>query len=92
MKCEDASSFFTLQTSIEQSPILRLGQRLKDGLGKVNRAIATRITHSSDPIVNERCDRQGNVYYQVYDPHTCKSTVFGSEAEIRYWLEQRYAR
>jgi hypothetical protein len=92
MKCEDLSPFFALQTSFETSPILRLGQRLKDLVGKVSKAIATRFTHNSDPTVNEQCDRQGNVYYQVYDPHTRKSTVFGSETEIRYWLEQRYAR
>jgi hypothetical protein len=92
MKCEDLSPFFTLQSGFETSPTLRLVQRLKDGVGKVSRAIATRFTHNSDPTVNERRDRQGNVYYQVYDPHTQKSTVFGSETEIRYWLEQRYAR
>jgi hypothetical protein len=92
MNCENISSFFALQNSIENSPIVRLGQRLKDGVGKVSKAIATRFTHGSDPIINERRDRQGNVYYQVYDPHTRRSAVFSSEAEIRYWLEQRYAQ
>jgi hypothetical protein len=92
MKCEDLSPFFTLQTSLEISPIVRLGQQLKDRVGKVGKAIATRITHGSDPIIHERRDRQGNVYYQVYDPRTQKFAVFGSESEIRYWLEQRYAR
>jgi hypothetical protein len=92
MKCEDISPFFTLQNSIEKSQIVRLGQQLKDKVGKVSRVIATQVTHVSDPTVSERRDRLGNVYYQVYDPHTRKSTVFGSETEIRYWLEQRYAR
>jgi hypothetical protein len=92
MKCEEISPFFTLQSGFETSPILRLVQRLKDEVGKVSKAIATRFKHSSDPTVSERRDRLGNVYYQVYDPRTHKSAVFGSEAEIRYWLEQRYAR
>jgi hypothetical protein len=92
MKCEDLSPFFTLQTSFETSPILRLVQRLKDGVGKVSRAIANQVTHGSEPTVRERCDRRGNVYYQVYDPRTQKSAVFGCQSEVRYWLEQRYAR
>jgi hypothetical protein len=92
MKCEDLSPFFILQTSLETSPIVRLGQRLKAWAGKVSKVIATHVMHSSDPTINERRDRQGNVYYQVYDPRTQKFAVFGSESEIRYWLEQRYAR
>jgi hypothetical protein len=92
MNCENISSFFALQNSIENSPILRVGQRLKDGVGKVRRAIANQVTHGSEPTVRERCDRRGNVYYQVYDPRTQKSAVFGCQSEVRYWLEQRYAR
>jgi hypothetical protein len=92
MKCENISSFFTLQSSLEKSQITRIGQQLKERVGKMSKAIAARVMHSSDPTINERRDRWGNVYYQVYDPRTQKSAVFGSELEIRYWLEQRYAR
>jgi hypothetical protein len=92
MKCEDISSSFTPQTSLEKSQLIQLRQQLKDWASKVSKAIATQVMHSSDPTVNERRDRRGNVYYQVYDPHTQKSMVFGSETEVRYWLEQRYAR
>lgn len=45
---------------------------------------------SSDPIIRERCDRQGNSYYIVYDPVTQQQSICASEAEIRAWLEQRY--
>jgi membrane carboxypeptidase/penicillin-binding protein PbpC len=54
----------------------------------------TRITQwlqaRDEPRVTPRHDRQGNLYYQVYDPMTGRSASFGSEAEIRWWLEQRY--
>jgi hypothetical protein len=92
MKCEDVSSFFTRLPGVESSPNIGIGQRLKGLMEKLREAIATWVVHSSDPTIHERHDRKGNVYYQVYDPRTQKSAVFGSELEIRYWLEQRYAR
>ncbi len=92
MKCEDVSSFFTPLKGVELPQSIRIGQRLKSLVGRVGMAIATWVTQSSELKVSERCDRHGNLYYQVYDPHTQKSANFGSEAEIRYWLEQRYAR
>jgi hypothetical protein len=92
MKCEDVSSFFTPLSGVELSQNVGIGQRLKGLAGKVRRAIATWVVQSSELKVFERCDRHGNLYYQVYDPYTQKSALFGSETEIRYWLEQRYAR
>lgn len=32
----------------------------------------------------------GHDQWRVYDPLTRRSATFGSEAEIRIWLEQRY--
>jgi hypothetical protein len=43
-----------------------------------------------EPRITQRHDRQGNLYYQIYDPMTGRSASFGSESEIRWWLEQRY--
>jgi hypothetical protein len=92
MKCEDASSFFTPLSGVELSQNVGIGQRLKGLAGKVRRAIATWVVQSSELKVFERCDRHGNVYYQVYDPFNRTSANFGSEAEIRAWLDQRYYR
>jgi len=35
-------------------------------------------------------DRNGNVYWQAFDPKNRKSTCLSSEAEMRIWIEQRY--
>ncbi|MEB3355716.1 MAG: hypothetical protein VKK04_03155 [Synechococcales bacterium] len=45
-----------------------------------------------EPIVEMRRDRQGNVFYTVYDPTTGQRTVCASEQEVRVWLEERYCR
>jgi hypothetical protein len=92
MKCEDVSSFFTPLPDVELSQNVGIGQRLKGLVGKVGRAIATWVVQSSELKVFERCDHHGNLYYQVYDPLNRTSASFGSEAEIRAWLEQRYYR
>jgi hypothetical protein len=92
MKCEDVSSFFTPLSGVELSQNVGIGQRLKGLMGKFREAIATWIVQSSDLKVSERCDRYGNLYYQVYDPLNRTSASFGCEAEIRAWLEQRYYR
>jgi hypothetical protein len=48
------------------------------------------MQHRSEPQISQHCDRQGNLYYQVYDVLTAKPIIFGSEIEIKWWLEQRY--
>ena len=40
----------------------------------------------------EKTDRRGNTYWNVYNPVTDKTVQFGSEAEVRIWLEQQYYR
>ncbi len=48
---------------------------------------------ASDPKVSTKVDRQGNVvYWQVFDPATGRTITFGSEVEVRSWLEYRYYR
>jgi len=42
--------------------------------------------------VKQRRDRQGNIWWQAFDPNTDESASFGSEAEMRSWIEQRYYR
>jgi hypothetical protein len=36
-------------------------------------------------------NNMGNTYWQVYNFRTRQSTCFGSEAEVRFWLEQQLA-
>ncbi|UBF27742.1 hypothetical protein K9N68_07460 [Kovacikia minuta CCNUW1] len=48
---------------------------------------------NDEPKVWQNIDRQGNTTsWQVFDPETGQSIRFGSEMEVRLWLEQRYYR
>lgn len=46
------------------------------------------MTLSTEPSVVRRIDRTGNVYFEIHDPVTGKSNAFGSEREIREWLDR----
>lgn len=48
------------------------------------------IVSSSKLQVWQASDRHGNVYWQAYDPASNRSICFGSEAEMRMWIEQYY--
>lgn len=48
------------------------------------------IVPSSDPKIYQKRDRQGNIYFRVYDPATGSTSVFATEKEVRIWLDQRY--
>lgn len=45
-----------------------------------------------EPKIGQKCDRQGNRYWQIYDPVTRQYTSCASEKEVRIWLEKRYYR
>lgn len=70
------------KTSVKQpynlmQSIKRLGQR-----------IAEYFTSQSEIKVWQLQDRSGNTYWRVYDPNTNRSAVFGSEEEVRIWIEE----
>lgn len=48
---------------------------------------------SYEPKVWQKVDRQGRtVGWRVFDPESGQTIPFGSELEVRLWLEQRYYR
>lgn len=53
-------------------------------------AIVTHFTSASEPKVNQYRDAQGNCYYRAVNPITRRSNEFGSEQEIRIWLDQQH--
>lgn len=48
------------------------------------------IISRSELQVWQASDGNGNVYWQAYDPACDRSVYFGSEAEMRMWIEQYY--
>lgn len=61
-------------------------------LNKLWNAIANLFTKESEPHIRERCDRDGGIWWEVYDPLTGRSSCFSSRAEVLAWLDQRYYR
>ncbi|MEM9486101.1 MAG: hypothetical protein AAGA83_20690 [Cyanobacteria bacterium P01_F01_bin.116] len=47
-------------------------------------------TGSTEPMINQQCNSNGQTVYSVYDPVTEQQLDGLSEAEVRTWLEQRY--
>ena len=40
--------------------------------------------------VLQKRDRQGNIYWLVFNPNTKSYSYFHDEAEVRMWIEQSY--
>ncbi len=53
--------------------------------------LLTFLSGRREPRIWRNRDRSGNWYFRVSDPVTGASSVFGSEQEVRVWLEQRYS-
>lgn len=48
------------------------------------------FARSQEPRIYRKHDRNGNLYFQVYNPSTNSLTRYNSEQEVRVWLDQRY--
>ncbi|NJO80721.1 MAG: hypothetical protein HC827_20945 [Cyanobacteria bacterium RM1_2_2] len=48
------------------------------------------LTPRSEPQIVQKIEPNGNEYYEVYDPVTGNSKIFGSELETRIWLDRRF--
>lgn len=48
------------------------------------------LINRNEPQIERKCDRFGNSYWRVYDYPTNKSYTFGSDREVRAWIEERY--
>lgn len=45
---------------------------------------------SHEPKIEQKRDHHGNLYWQVYDLTTNKTYSFGSDRDVRAWIEQKY--
>ena len=70
-------------------PVLLIWKYWFDRIGQAfNRLLAS----GSEPKVSEKKNRNGTVYWHVYDPVLDYTASFGSELEVRLWLDQYFAR
>jgi hypothetical protein len=62
-------------------------------LRKIWQQFVTWLATSSELQVWQESDRQGRTFsWHAYDPITGRSACFGSEEEMRVWIEQYYYR
>ena len=50
------------------------------------------IINRNEPQIKHKCDVFGNQYWEVHDYKTNKFYSFGSDRDVRAWLEDRYRR
>ncbi|GEM_PF-5738874 len=88
----DLIVFDGYQATPRSSWIGRLWQRVLDATSP--NALLARLAKlaygTSDPVIEQRRDRQGSPYYVVSDPVSRKQHLFTTESEVRSWLERRY--
>ena len=53
-------------------------------------AVLKLATGSSEPVIDQQQDNDGQTVYSIYDPITQQQVNNLSGAEVRTWLEQRY--
>ena len=44
----------------------------------------------AEPRIWQRHDRQGHLWFEVYEPHSHQRLCFSSEQEVRNWLDRRF--
>jgi hypothetical protein len=87
--CEQSPEFLSTPNKASDRPSFRITTWLKHCW----KTLIDVMAGSYEPKVWHKCDRQGRIVaWYVYDPEMGRSTSFGSELEVRLWLEQRYYR
>lgn len=61
-------------------------------LQPMGQAILWMLADHNEPRIRQVRDRAGATYWRAYDPTTEDLALLRSEAEVRFWLEQRYRR
>lgn len=59
-------------------------------LKQAGRFVIDVLTKEPQIKIEEKCDRQGNTYWYVYDPATDYASYFTTEQEVLTWIEERY--
>lgn len=62
------------------------------GLSNLGQQFSQSMSRWAELKIWQKSDRQGNISWHGYDPNRGEYVAFGTEAEIRMWIEQRYYR
>jgi len=67
-----------------------INQWIKDNLIRFAKAVSRTFTLYPEPYISKHLNRQGELYYRVYDPDQKTHHRFISEEAVRIWLEERH--
>lgn len=73
-----------------QPQIPSLQHRLLNKIGQLLSQVQASLTIDRQPKIQQRVDRQGQLYWRIYDPIGNQSHTFFTEVEVYQWLENRY--
>ena len=62
------------------NPVINIWKKIEPSL----------FVSQNEPHVEQKNNRDGSLYWQVRDRKTNKSYTFGSDTEVRIWIEERY--
>ncbi|AFY90329.1 MAG: hypothetical protein CLLPBCKN_008036 [Chroococcidiopsis cubana SAG 39.79] len=79
-----------MKTSVLPTQKTKISLLLIESFKAIIEKLIQALTRSHELQVWRKKDRNGNAYWQAFDPKTRKSTSLSSEAEMRIWIEQRY--
>lgn len=63
---------------------------LRRRINHFGKVFARTLVLDPEPYISEQQNRQGEVYFRVYDPDQNVSHTFDSEESVRIWLEERH--
>ncbi|WAL61704.1 hypothetical protein [Thermocoleostomius sinensis] len=79
-----------LDTFIEDTQARQRQFSLRRSFERIWNLLLSAFAESSEPKIYQKHDRDGNVYFKVYDPVTHQTEILTTEQEVRVWLDQRY--
>lgn len=79
-----------METSTLPARKTEISRPLSEKIQKILQDVIHALTRGDELQVWQKKDRNGNAYWQAFDPKTRKSTSLSSEAEMRIWIEERY--
>lgn len=90
MQNQDLYARLELIPSRSEGPATQQGTAISERLRQWANAVLTYFVGSKEPRITTKTDHEGQLFYEVYDPVDQRHHRFGSEAEVRGWLDERY--
>lgn len=64
----------------------------EDSLIRLKKVVLRTFSLYPEPLISKHLNRQGELYYRVYDPDQKTRHTFSSEEAVRIWLEEQHHR